>query len=260
MADQDIEQWTFYSSESTERFSIPVTVAQLSETFSTMIKSSQNEKAVSLQIVEQPIEHTNKTYLINTNHLLKYVYKYFKIWENAPEKANYVKEEPVQTSEIQHILKQVDIDLIEEYLEEYLRTNNISALDDHTKIRNMQKEGLGVLLSQVDEFLNIKCFANKLYAYIAVLIWNTSVVDFADAMQDPEFYKAQQAAVEAWKLDNESHFASYIRTNGNIALAPIISKEQLDEYLENESHLTSIVDEDTNDAEYTDVSDKSDDE
>ena len=230
MSESTQEIWTFYSAESDNRYSVPIAVAQLSGTFSTMIKSSQNEKAVSLQVVSQKLETTDKEYLINTDYLLSYVYRYFKIWEKNITGSNYVKEEPVQTSEIHHLLKKCDIDLIDTYIEEYLQSNRINEFTDKpTAVRNAKKEALGILLSQVDEFLDIKCFSNKLYAYIGTLIWNTSIADFAEAMQDPAFYAAQQAAVEAWKLDNETHFANYIRSQpvGSISLAPIVPDEQI---------------------------------
>ena len=227
--------WTFYTADSDVRYTVPIKVAQLSGTFSNMIKSSQNERAVSLQIVSQTLEGTDKVYLINTNHLLSYVYRYFKLWENSPDNSDYVKEEPVQTSEIHHLLRNVDIILINEYLDEYLKLQHVNEnTDDCSKVRMAKKEALGILLSQVDEFLDIKCFAKKIYAYIGALIWNTSLIDFAEAMQDPKFRAAQQAAVEAWKLDNDSYFANYIRSQNveTISLAPMISKEQLKEYSE----------------------------
>lgn len=224
------ELWTFYSTEGKVKYEIPVQVAKLSGTFTNMIENSQNEKAVSFPVVTQQWECSNKTYQINTDELLNYVYKYFKLWESEPSKADYVKVEPVQTSEISHILQPKDIAYIEEYLDDYLKQAGNKKLTPK-ELREWKTEGLGILLSQVDEFLDIQSLANKLYAYVAVIIWNTSPVDFAEALQDPEFKKAQDVAVAAWTKDNPNKFTNYVRshTTDGVYLAPPVAPLAIDD-------------------------------
>ncbi len=219
---QHVEMWTFYSTEGKEKFTVTQQVAKLSGVFTDMIEHSQNEKAASFSVVNQKAETDDSIYQINTDALLRYVYKYLKLWEEHPDKANYVKVEPVQTSEISHVLKPVDINYIEEYLSDNMPKNVQLTISE---LRRKKIECLSILLSQVDEFLDIASLSNKIYAYIAVLIWNTSAVDFADAMRDVEFKKAQEAAVEAWRKDNPTKFANYIRshTTDGVSLAPAIA-------------------------------------
>mgnify|MGYP001567255942 FL=1 len=100
----------------------------------------------------------------------------------------------------------------------------------HQSIRQKKIEGLGILLSQVDEFLDIQSLANKIYAYMAVLIWNTSTVDFAEAMQDTQFKKAQESAVDLWLKNNPNKFAKYTKghTTDCVCLAPSVKISSLD--------------------------------
>lgn len=214
----DEEIWTFYSAAGTERFTIPTKVAKLSGTFKAMIDHSENEEAVSLQVVNQTVDGSDEVYQINTDRFLKYVYDYFKIWEDAPEKADYVSVGPVQTSEISHILLEKDILFIQNYLSREIP----EIRGTETEIRRNRIETLGKLLSQVDEFLDIRCLANKIYAYIAVLVWNTSIVDFSEALRDPAFKAAQDAAIAQWERDNPNKFATYVRshTTGSSYLVP----------------------------------------
>jgi hypothetical protein len=55
------------------------------------------------------------------------------------------------------------------------------------------------MITQADDCLGITSLSNKLYAYVAVQIWNTSIVDFHLAVKDPTFDKLQQEAIDEWK-------------------------------------------------------------
>jgi hypothetical protein len=215
------ELWTFYSADGNNKYVVSQEVAKLSGVFANMVEHSTHEKAVSLSVVNQTSEYSNLQYQINTDDMLNYVYKYFKLWENSPATANYVKIEPIQTSEISHVLKPVDLEYIESFLRDHIPDADLSVSD----IRKKKIECLGVLLSQVDEFLDIESLANKIYAYIAVLIWNTSAVDFAEAMHDPEFKQAQESAIADWYKDNPTNFADYVRshTTDGISMAPAVA-------------------------------------
>ncbi len=227
--DAQVPMWTFYSTEGKERFTIPVEVAKMSGVFASMIEMSENERAVSLSVIKQTFDNSQEVFEVNTDKLFRYVYEYLMMWEPNLKKSDYVKVGPVQTSEIQHVLQDIDIKFIEGYLADYLAgfKGTIS------EVRRQKVKGLGVLLAQVDGVLDIQSLANKLYAYIAVTVWNTSIVDFAEAMNDPAFRKAQEAAIDTWKQDNPNRFAGYVRshTTGDITLPPTneTSPEDLEE-------------------------------
>lgn len=227
--EEAVEMWTFYSEAGKERFTVPEEVAKLSGTFKAMIDNSENEKAVSLQVVNQVVDGSNEVYQINTNNMLKYVYDYFKLWEENPSKSDYVKVAPVQTSEVSHVLQEKDI----QFIQNYLNNEMPEFKGTEQQIRNKRIETLGKLLSQVDEFLDIQSLSNKIYAYIAVLVWNTSIVDFSEALKDPTFKAAQDAAIAQWEKDNPNKFASYVRshTTGSSYLAPQPVLEITDEDL-----------------------------
>lgn len=217
------EIWTFYSAGGNNKYVVSQEVAKLSGVFADMVAHSTHEKAVSLSVVNQTSEYNNLQYQINTDDMLGYVYKYFKLWEANPSAANYVKVEPIQTSEIAHVLKPVDLDYIESFLRDQMPNMDLSV----SELRKKKIESLGVLLSQVDEFLDIESLANKIYAYVAVLIWNTSAVDFAEAMHDPEFKQAQETAIADWYKDNPTNFANYVRshTTDGLSMAPAVAND-----------------------------------
>jgi hypothetical protein len=203
-------QWTFYSTEGkSTKYTVSIEVAKLSSLFKNMIENSNEETSVCMQPTDQPHELYDTYYTINTDEMLSYVYQYMKLWEDQPEKANYVKQEPVQTSEVEHILQDKDIEFIRKFID-----------DGKATTEKEIKERLSLLLCQVDELLGIECLSNKIYAYIGVLFWNKSAFDFAEALEDPDFKAAQLKAVEDWKKDNPSRFARYISNNTTDILYP----------------------------------------
>ncbi len=204
--------WTFYSISGTKKYTVSEPVAALSKMFKTMIENAENEKAVQLQVIQQVIEGTDEKFEINTDRMLEYIYQYFKIWETNPELADYVPVGPVQTSEFSHVLQDKDIEFIEHYLSREMPDYK----GTESQIRRKKIETIGKLACQADGFLEIDSLAHKLYAYVAVLIWNTSIVDFSEALRDPEFKKIQYAAIEQWEKDNDNKFAAYARDNKDI--------------------------------------------
>lgn len=233
--------WTFYSAGSQTKYSVSRSAAKLSGLFKGMIENSNEETEVSLQPTEQPHENKPIVYVINTDEMLAHVYDYMMLWADEPEKADYVPQAPVQTSEISHILKDKDI----AYIRNFLR----GARTDREVI-----ERLGGLLCQVDEFLQIDSLSNKIYAYIAVLVWNKSSVDFAEALEDPEFEAAQLKAVEEWKKDNPGKFADYVEAKGLTAITPRVPATAVDlDEVETLADVTESEDSDEDESDDSDV-------
>lgn len=220
---QPIRQWTFQSDKGVKKFTVSSEVAKLSLYFKKMIDCSENENTVILPVIEQTNDEKRVT-LINTDESLEYVYKYLKIWESNPEQSNYVKEVPVQTSEIEHLLQDNDLKFIRDYIADKIRvdniTNKVPSVDAFNQTRYKIIEILSDLLCQIYDSLEIECLANKISAYIGVIIWNLSLVDFAEASIDPTFKSEQDKALQLWKSENSSRFATHINV-GTISLAPI---------------------------------------
>ena len=210
----------------------------LSLTFKEMLEYSKEKNITLSNVVQQHENIPNVIYHLNTNRLLSYVYKYMKIWEGHETEANYVKEEPVQTSELSHVFAnskgvvyEEDINFINEYIQETIRDIRIEKLPGYPKIsdkltryeqRRLVAIVLGELACQCDELLNMPSLANKIYAYLAVKIWNTSIADFAEAMHDPEFNNAQEKALEEWRHLNPDKFSGYANshTTDGVYIAP----------------------------------------
>ncbi len=212
--DETIPTFQFCSSEPDSiLFEVPESAACLSGLFDSMLKSDSS-KLIHLN----PVTHiadwpVRRNYQINTNKLLNYVYKYFILWSKTPSSANYVEQKPVQTGDVTQFLKPIDIEFINLYL---IETSNVDWIDktrynvEPTYTRYINNSLLGELLTQVDEFLNIESLSNKIYAYIAAGIWNSSLVDFQNATQDPIFKKLQEDALADWKEQHTERISQHV--------------------------------------------------
>ncbi len=232
--------YSFKSANSDDIYYVSKSALCLSHTFKEMVECSKEKDIVLSNVVQTHENNVKVVYHLNTNRLLSYVYKYMKIWEGRETEANYVKEELVQTSELSHIFANSkgvvyteDISFIDNFIRDTINDIRKSLLPGYPKMpdrltryehRQWIVTILGELACQCDELLNIPSLANKIYAYIAVKIWNTSVVDFADAMHDPEFNKAQEKAIAEWKHLNPDKFSNYAssQTTDGVNIAPAV--------------------------------------
>ena len=230
--------YSFKSANSDEIYYVPKNTLFLSLTFKEMMECSKEKSIVLSNVIQRHENVSNVTYHLNTNRLLAYVHKYMKIWEGRETEANYVKEEPVQTSELSHVFANSkgviyieDIKFIADFIQETMLDIRSGSLPGYPKIpeklsryehRQWITMILGELACQCDELLNMPSLANKIYAYIAVKIWNTSVADFADAMHDPAFSAAQDKALEEWRILNPDKFSTYANSHitDGIYIAP----------------------------------------
>lgn len=220
--------FSFGCTGSSKRYVVRIEVACMSALFKTMIETSPDKHDVSLSTIVQPHESKpDLSYTLNTDRLLNYVFEYMNIWKDDLANANYVKDDTaVQSSEISHVLKPCDIKFIREFL-----LDNVQDMEKYKKDSIYRRTNdiryLGELLCQVDEYLDMKCLSNKIYAYIAVLIWNTSAIDFSNALLDDEFRKAQEVALTEWRENNTTAFAHYVRshTTDGINLAPLLESD-----------------------------------
>ena len=208
-------QITFYSDEDPSvKFVISKNMALTSSLFTTMLDTSMNSYNYQLSMLDYKENTNTRSYKINTVKLLKYIHEYFKLWEENLNGCDYVKEKPIQTGDVRQVLKSVDIEYIEKYLLTELNTNNTIDKEKYNSDVNYKRisdiEMLGYLLSQCDEYLGIKSLSNKIYAWIAVQLWNTSIVDFHLATGDPIFETMQNEAISEWKEQHIDRITSRI--------------------------------------------------
>lgn len=192
--------WTFASRDNKERFVVKSSVAKLSKLFASMIENG--EEGIFSIAKQQHDTDPTKVYVINDTRMFGYVYKYFKLWEDNPSASSYEIKKPIKTSFLEHVLQKKDITFIQEYIADCKATTKNEIIDC-----------LGALLCQVSQFLDIECLSNKICAYIAVILWNLSPVDFAEAMNDQEFVKEQEAAVKEWCDNNPGKCAQFLQKN-----------------------------------------------
>lgn len=142
----------------------------------------------------------NNEFWINTVELFDVVMNYLKIWEDNPEKANYVKKECIQTGNINQILKKEDLDLIENFINQKLSDKKFQ---NPIEYKYQAIASLNPLIKMVDGFLGMEGFAYKIYAYITTIIWNCNMSDINHAQEDPIFKELQKVHVEEYnRLNN----------------------------------------------------------
>lgn len=193
------EKFYYKSKDSDVVYEAPIEAAKLSGLFTVMIDQQREanetkDNAIVLDVVYHHHEDSNQQFAINTTRMLSYVDKYFKIWSDKPDDANYVKETSIQTSDISSILKSADLALINEYLNDNILLLQEGKRPDYPDFsiekfqndenykRDIKLRLLNELLCQVaeDRFLDIESFANKIYAYIATIAWEISLFHIKD--------------------------------------------------------------------------------
>ena len=151
----------------------------------------------------------NRDFWINTPELFAVIMKYVAIWSNDNmASANYVPKDVVQTGYANQLIKRLDLQLILKYV-----SDQIDMLDEETK---SEMEGnltikkyqiiscLNPLLRTADGFLGMDGFADKIYVYIATIIWNCSLMDLDAVSDDPYFKELQAEQLAQWNQRNEN--------------------------------------------------------
>jgi hypothetical protein len=231
------ELWTFHSENSDVTYTVTKNVARLSTLFSVMMNNAVAENKIRLTIVTKKMDGYD--IIINTDKMLGYVYKYFKIWENDYKDAQYIGETIVQTNIPEHLLQERDIKYIQDYLNSELPQTDMN----RTTLRKEKIKLLGILLTQTQTFLGIESLAHKIYIYIATMIWDLSVADFAELLEDPKMQKLHQNAIDQWIEDNPRPISQRIKEK-NIKC---LETKKNDEIIIRESDIIS--DDDVPDAE-----------
>ncbi len=202
-----------------ETYSITLTQVELVGLFKNMYDSNPDDytdknKPLILALVNQPDENfTDVNYQINTNLLLSYVNEYLTMVKGKELTSDYCEEKHVSAGDYMNILSAEDVAYIEKFIESYKTL--VHKFDAKRYVADasykviVKIKALAVLLSQIDNFLELESLAKKLYTYIAGITWNTSLTDIADAEKDPEFQRMQENAANTWRAKNPDKAAHY---------------------------------------------------
>jgi hypothetical protein len=144
----------------------------------------------------------NKQFWINTPELFNVIMKYVDIWKD-PKKIsdeNYVKPNIVQTGYINQILRREDIKLILDYVQMELNKLPVDVqiiMENNLTIKKYHIIScMNPLLKMVDGFMQMSGFANKIYAYIATILWNCSLMELDEVSEEPYFRQLQNQQLE----------------------------------------------------------------
>jgi hypothetical protein len=220
---EEIEEDIFFyfkSNESINVYSINTKAIDLVDVFKNMYthnptRNISREHPLVLSVVYQPDENKAGVYYkVNTDILFSYVSKYLDLWQNKPLSANYIPEDqPIQTGNPSQVLRKVDLDFIEGYINDKRSSvedyDEVKYLNDLRYNRRIKIRVLSELLAQVCGFLGIQSLSSKIFAYIATLIWNCTIIDIVASKSDPYFDELQNNAILKWKSDNRDKVAKY---------------------------------------------------
>ena len=173
----------FKSNQSDIVYKIKLHAIMLCGTFERVYYKNINScQSVNSPLILEQLQLTE--IVINSERNLYYIHKYLSNYQDTPHKANYVKERKLNTSNIYHKLNEMDVSIIEEYINEYykyytekdnLDVENISENDKIILIVRI----LNDLLTQTDH-LQIESLTLVIYTYLAVLLCSASYKSYVD--------------------------------------------------------------------------------
>lgn len=210
-----VEYFYFKSKNSNHIYEVPTNTLPLCKHFEELYNISpldyQKDTPYELLSVVHPDEYTMREYKINTEWLLFYVEKYMLLWRDNPQDANYVKVKKCKASDINQFLVKRDSDFIKEYLNDRI-VNKELGLDIDVALYNRSANYktkidfylLSHLLMQVDQYLNMESLANKIYTWCAVSIYNKSITDFYEILDDPYFKQLSNETTDKYLEESDT--------------------------------------------------------
>jgi hypothetical protein len=220
----------FKSTKNQHVFNITEEQAGISSLLSSMDLSNNNfDNPIILDDIYIENENTKHLiYEINTYEMLNYIYEYMNLWKDDIKDICYIKEEQIQIHNPALILVEKDYLFIKKYIDDNI--NNIitkQKIYDKFNINEFNEKKnynimitiqiLGELICQ-SEFLEIQSLANKLYAWCACLVWNTSLIDMYEANNDPYFMELQNKALDDYyqnNKDKKDFYEQFLENNNN---------------------------------------------
>lgn len=173
---------------------------------SEMIKNMPNS-AICTQdnpFVFDEIKQDNN--IINLPHHIDFVGKYMQIWDGKCAESMYCAAEVVQTNKPEQLLQEVDLLLIQSYIDrekEQLTPQQKTLIESNRLAYNHWRiDILSPLVCTVDGMFAMNGLRNKLYAYIATIIGDCSIREYNEEQSDPYFCELQRDAKAKWRADN----------------------------------------------------------
>ena len=205
----------FKSTKNNHVFSVEEKQAVISDLLASfdLTNNNENNPIILDTVIIDNENNKNIEYEINTYEMLKYIYEYMNLWKDDTKEIFYIKEEPIQLHDPSLILVEKDYLFIKKYIDDNINLiiNKQKKCNDFNFNEYNEKKNyyimitiqiLGELICQA-EFLRIQCLANKLYAWCACLVWNTSLIDMYEATNDPYFVELQNKALEEYYILNK---------------------------------------------------------
>lgn len=115
-------------------------------------------------------------YELNTSDVIDFVHSYLLLWEDNPTAADYVTD-IVQTSNVEQIIRSVDLELINNYISVLVTSETFSLLKTSIEKKQALLKSLHLLVKNIDGYLHIASLTKKLHAYIACILWGCSMRD-----------------------------------------------------------------------------------
>lgn len=212
---EELQPFTFKSSASSRVFTIQPGAIGLSDVFTTSSENDPTHQTITLHVVhKQSRVDAGDYYTINSTELLSFIETYLNNWSKSPKMASYVKVAPVHSNDPTTVLKPIDYNFIIKYIEKSIesitaKTRTGYATFDFDKYHSdyiYQQHIIICILGELtlqSSFLGIESLTNKLMAYMAIMLWNSSYIDFSKASSDEYFLKLQQKTVTDWKERNQ---------------------------------------------------------
>ena len=114
-------------------------------------------------------------YELNTDEVIEFVNNYLVLWQDNPTAADYVTD-VVQTSNVEQIIRSVDLQLINTYIDTIITQDDLASKAPMERKRALLKS-LHLLVKNIDGYLHISSLTKKLHAYIACILWSCSMRD-----------------------------------------------------------------------------------
>lgn len=190
-----MKQKVFYFKIEDKIYSIKHSSLSLIPYFQTIVQMNPDESLTEETAVEVPVVVHNGL-KINVKYLFDIVMLYVNYWEKTPKQHAYIKEDRVPEGFITHILNPYDLKIIEDYVNNEIQ----DAIGfDHTKNVYLKISACNLLLTQVDAYLHMDGFANKIYAYITCLLRECFLDDVEKIQNDEYFIQLQSETSEYWE-------------------------------------------------------------
>lgn len=212
-------------------YDIQYTYASLIPFFNNMMTVNPDEcTTYETALVVQPIRvlddcPENNVYWINTIQLFDTLMEYIDIWKNDHKNANYLKEQVVQTGNIEQLLKLPDLKFINKFVNTQLDLIHGKDKKKYINKPTIKKYHtiacINPLLKMVSGFLQIECLTRKLNTYIATILWNCSMLEISEVSEDPIFKQLQENAIKEWNRKNDNKID--MLSEGNAVVGNIVN-------------------------------------